>query len=208
VEGYEIWNEPNFAHFWPDQSYAPQRLGAMYLAAQAQIKAADPDGRVVLGGLSPPGVGGFVRRLVAAHPSLDSHLEAVGFHPYGGGSNGGLEITYERIRTLRTALESLEPAREIPIEVTETGWAVPWTSEAWRGNRLKALAIELPRSNCDVTRFIVYDWKSSNTGSSPEGYFGIAAPDGAPTESALAFSAGIATARASTTKSPPTLPIC
>jgi hypothetical protein len=198
VEAYEIWNEPNFTHFWPDQSYAPQRLGAMYLQAQARIKAADPKGRVVLGGLSAENVSEFMTRLMAAHPQLHSDLEAVGFHPYGGGSNGGLEITYERIRTLRATLGQLVPVRSVPIEITETGWAVPWTPEAWRVERLRALATGLPHSNCDITRFIVYDWKSSNTGSSPEGYFGIVSPDGTPTASALAFSEAISAARAGT----------
>jgi hypothetical protein len=201
VEAYEIWNEPNFTHFWPDQSYAPQRLGTMYLAAQARIKAADPRGRVVLGGLSSTGVSEFVTRLLAAHPRLGGRLEAVGFHPYGGGSNGGLELTYERIHTLRATLAQLLPKRHVPIEITETGWAVPWTLEVWRAERLRALATELPRSNCDITRFIVYDWKSTNTGSSPEGYFGIATPAGTPTASALAFSAGIGAARAGAAKS-------
>jgi hypothetical protein len=208
VEAYEIWNEPNFAHFWPDQSYAPRRLGAMYLAAQALIKAADPSGRVVLGGLNPEGASDFVTRLMAAQPRLNIHLEAIGFHPYGGGPDGDLEITYERIRALRRLLDHLVPARYIPIEITETGWAVPWTPETWRSARLQALAIELPHSNCDITRLIVYDWISTDTGSSPEGYFGIATPDGTPTASALAFGAGIATAREAAVKSAPTFQIC
>jgi hypothetical protein len=210
VENYEIWNEPNFPHFWPDQSYAPQRLGAMYLEAQARIKVADPSARVVLGGLSSEEVTGFLTRLLEAHPLLGKRLEAVGFHPYGGGPNGGLQLTFARISTLRSILHRLVPDRSIPIEITETGWAVPWTSEAWRGERLQTLATELPRSNCDITRFIVYDWESTDTGPSPEGYFGIALPDGTPSASALAFSAGIAAARttAVATTPVPTFPIC
>jgi hypothetical protein len=208
VENYEIWNEPNFAHFWPDQSYAPQRLGAMYLEAQARIKVADSSARTVLGGLSSEEVTDFVTRFLEAHPRLSDRLEAVGFHPYGGGPSGGLQVTFARISTLRSVLHRLVPARSIPIEITETGWAVPWTSEAWRGERLQSLATELPRSNCNVTRFIVYDWESTDTGASPEDYFGIAHPDGTPTASALAFSAGIATARASAVRSAPTFQIC
>jgi hypothetical protein len=209
VENYEIWNEPNFTHFWPDQSYAPQRLGAMYLEAQARIKASDPSGRTVLGGLSSEEQTGCVTRLLEAYPRLGARLEAVGFHPYGGGPSGGLQITFARIGTLRSVLHRLVPARSIPIEITETGWAVPWTPEAWRSERLQALATELPRSNCDVTRFIVYDWESTDVGPSPEDYFGIAGPGGAPTASAQAFSAGIAAARASAARSSaPTLQIC
>lgn len=195
VQNYEIWNEPNVARFWPEQSYAPQRLALMYLAAQAQIKAADRSAQVVLGGLSIIGLDGFLVRMVHAQPRLVRQLEAVGFHPYGGGVAGGLQTTYARIRTLRSTLNHLFPMRSVPIEITETGWAVPWVPEPWRSQRLQRLAVELPRSNCDVTRFIVYAWTSTDSGPSPEAYFGIAHTDGTFTESALAFSAGIASVR-------------
>jgi hypothetical protein len=195
VQDYEIWNEPNVPRFWPQQSYAPQRLAAMYIAAQARIKAVDPSARVVLGGLSVIGVEGFLARMVQVRPLLASRLEAVGFHPYGGGANGGLQTTYERIRTLRATLSRLIPGRSVPMEITETGWAVPWVPESWRSQRLQQLAIELPRSNCNVSRFIVYSWTSTYSGPSPEDYFGIAHVGGALTESALALRTGIASTR-------------
>ncbi|HEY3827967.1 MAG TPA: hypothetical protein VGL57_02105 [Solirubrobacteraceae bacterium] len=197
IENYEIWNEPNFSHFWPEQSYAPERLAEMYLESQARIKKVDPTASVVLGGLVTEGVEGFLGRMVRARPRMLRGLEAVGFHPYGGGPDGGLQTTYANIRILRTALDRLFPGRSVPMEITETGWAVPPTPEAWRSARLQRLALELPRSNCNITRFIVFDWTSVASGASLSAGFGIASSDGVMTESALALKAAIASVLAS-----------
>jgi hypothetical protein len=204
VEDYEIWNEPNNSHFWPDQSYAPERMAKMYLAAQAQIKSADPSAHVVVGGLAVPGAEDFLARMVLAQPRLRKRLEAVGFHPYGGGPNGGLQITYEEIRSLRSSLSKLVTAYSVPIEVTEAGWAVPPTPEAWRSQRLQRLAIELPLSNCNVTRFIAFSWTSEESEPSIEADYGIVRADGTPTESELALHEGISMMRTATG---PTAPV-
>jgi hypothetical protein len=198
IGDYEIWNEPNVAHFWPDQSYAPARMAKMYLAAQAQIKRADPSAHVVVGGLAVAGAEGFLARMVRAQPRLRKRLEAVGFHPYGGGPNGGLQITYAEIRSLRSSLSKLVTAYSVPIEVTETGWAVPPTPEAWRSQRLQRLAVELPLSTCNVTRFIAFSWTSEESESSIEDGYGIVRADGTPTESELALREGISMMRTAT----------
>ena len=125
VANYEIWNEPNVHHFWPEQSYAASRLARMYSSAQTQIDAIDPTAQVVLGGLSAIGLKGFLTRMMRAQPALHDRLEAVGFHPYGGGDHAGVATTYARIRALRAILHHLVPERQVPIEITETGWAVP-----------------------------------------------------------------------------------
>ncbi len=88
VHAYEVWNEPNVVRFWPDQSYAPERLARMYLAARRQIRAVDPGARVVVGGLSAIGVERFLARMLRARPGLAGRLDAVGFHPYGGARTG------------------------------------------------------------------------------------------------------------------------
>jgi len=195
VHDYEIWNEPNVAHFWSDQASAPARLAAMYLAARKHVRAVDRSARVVLGGLSAVGVDAFLTAMAQARPQLVGQLDAVGFHPYGGGPNGGLQVTYDRIRALRAALTRSFPGRRVPIEITETGWAVPPTPEAWRADRLRQLALELPRSNCDVTRLIVHTWTSLDAGASPEAWFGIAQPDGTLSPSGVAFQQAIALMR-------------
>jgi hypothetical protein len=185
VQNYEIWNEPNFSHFWPQQSYAPARLGAMYLESQRQIHRADADASVVLGGLAAAGSATFLSQLLSAHPTLLERLQAVGLHPYGGGADGGLELTYARIESLRSALDRLWPDRSVPIEVTEIGWAVPPTPEDWRSWRLRRLVVELPRSDCDISRLVVFSWLGDP--ATTEAGFGIATPDGTLTPAGRSF---------------------
>jgi hypothetical protein len=195
VANYEIWNEPNVPHFWPGQSYAPDRLARMYLGARTQVEAVDPSAQVVLGGLSAIGVKGFLAQMVRAQPRLRERLEAVGFHPYGGGDHAGLSTTYSRIRVLRAALDRLVPSHSVPIEITETGWAVPPIPESWRSRRLARLATELPNSNCNVTRFIVFDWRNDNASPASTKGFGIVRANGSLTPSARALERAIASMR-------------
>ncbi len=196
VANYEIWNEPNVPHFWPGQAYAPGRLARMYLSSQALVNTVDPSAQIVLGGLSAIGVERFLTRMVRAQPALRERLAAVGFHPYGGGDHAGLTTTYNRIRALRGALTRLVPERQVPIEVTETGWAVPPIPEAWRTRRLERLATELPASNCGVTRFIVFDWRNDASSPASTAGFGIVRTNGSWTRSARALSRAIAQMRA------------
>ena len=206
MHAYEIWNEPNVKRFWPDQSYAPERLARMYLAARRQVRAVDPAARVVVGGLSAIGVERFLARMLRARPGLAARLDAVGFHPYGGGPDGGLETTYARLRTLRSALDRLVPdGADVPIEITETGWAARYVPESWRAKRLRRLAFELPRSDCNVTRFIVHTWISAEAGPSPEDWFGIAHRDGRLAASGRAFRAAVRDMRTSQRVPAPTI---
>jgi hypothetical protein len=196
VRTYEIWNEPNLQRFWHSSEPAPAWLAAMYLDARAQIKTADRSARVAVGGLSVGGPGltdpeQFLALMVRAHPRLVGHIDAVGLHPYGD----TLQATYAAIRAMRRELGRLFGSRRVPIEVTEVGWAVPPVPETSRAAWLARLATDLPRSNCDVTRLIVHTWTSTESGTSPEAWYGIAQPNGALGPSAQAYRAAIATAR-------------
>ncbi|MBA2348543.1 MAG: cellulase family glycosylhydrolase [Solirubrobacterales bacterium] len=51
VHLYEVWNEPNLARFWPSGPN-PAEYVALLRAAHPAIKAADPEARIILGGLS------------------------------------------------------------------------------------------------------------------------------------------------------------
>jgi len=187
VTSYEIWNEPNVEKFFPGQATAPERYADLFVAAAAAVRRADPAGRPVIGGLSSVNVGEFIRRMAARQPALWSHVSAVAYHPYGGSA----ATSFDRINTLRGALRLLGVG-QLPIEVTETGWAVPPTTEAHRAAQMRALAEGLPGSGCGVTRFIPYTWVTTEIAAEdPEQWFGIANLDGSLKPSGEAYRSAV-----------------
>jgi hypothetical protein len=53
VASYSIWNEPNWRTWMVPRRSAPARYRAIYTAAYAAVKKADPSARVLLGELAP-----------------------------------------------------------------------------------------------------------------------------------------------------------
>jgi polysaccharide biosynthesis protein PslG len=180
VTSYEIWNEENSTVFWRPQDDAPERYADLYMAARDAIKAVDSQADVVVGGLALGGYGGgadeitFLQRMFAHRPDLKDHVDGVGLHPY----QADVADTEMRIARFRQALDQLA-GPQVPIEVTEVGWATTAVSDADRGADLAQLAQDLPRSDCNIDRFIPYTWiTEEQDGSNSEQWFGIANADG------------------------------
>ena len=87
VQHWEIWNEPNLSGFWatgPD----PAAYTALLQASYPAVKAGDPNGVVVTGGLAPAGVHDadhyppldFLKAMYAA--GAHGYFDAFGMHPY------------------------------------------------------------------------------------------------------------------------------
>jgi hypothetical protein len=87
VKHWEIWNEPNLRGFWasgPD----PAAYTALLQASYPAVKAGDPDGLVITGGLAPAGVRDadryppldFLKEMYAA--GAHGYFDAFGMHPY------------------------------------------------------------------------------------------------------------------------------
>jgi hypothetical protein len=170
VQTFEVWNEPNLEQFWPTVKGAADRYGELLAATLPAIRAADPSGHVVVGGLSPTGLVEFLNEIEARNPGLIAQANAVAFHPYGTtfANTGG------RIRVLREWLDQ-HGDDSLPIEITETGWATPPLSEAERATRMRTLVQGLATSSCDITRIIPYTWLTfEREASNPEEWFGIA----------------------------------
>ncbi len=195
VQTYEIWNEPNLADFWPDTSGAAARYGDLLAATAPAIRAADPDGNVVVGGLSPTGLTDFLNGIEARRPGLIAEMDAVAFHPYGT----TFANTGARVRVLREWLDQ-HGAATLPIEVTETGWATPPLPEADRATRMANLVRGLTQSTCGITRIIPYTWMTfESEESNPEEWFGIARGDGSVKPTGIALTAAIASVLAGAT---------
>ena len=188
VTDYEIWNEENSGTFMHPQTSAPEAYADLYMAARSAIKAVDPQASVVVGGLALGEQNGtdeaqFIQRMYAHRPDLRGNVDGVGLHPY----QPTVADTYARIASFRQALDQVA-GPDVPIEITELGWATTAVPEAQRASDLQTMAEQLPRSDCNVTRFLPYTWLTQETDSSnPEDWFGIWNHDGTGKPSGIAY---------------------
>lgn len=198
VTSYEVWNEPNLDDFWPDAVGAADRYADLLAVTAPALRAADPSGRVVVGGLSPTDLVTFLDEVEARRPGLIASADAVAFHPYGTTWTN----TGARIALLRDWLDAHGAAR-LPIEVTETGWATPPLPEETRAARMATAVEGLPTSSCDVTRFIAHTWLTPDVDpADPNDYFGIADADASLKPTGVAFADALAAVEAGTAPVP------
>ncbi|MEY2399578.1 MAG: polysaccharide biosynthesis protein PslG [Actinomycetota bacterium] len=80
VHAYEVWNEPNYSHFWPSGPSAADYT-TMLRAAYPAIKSADPSATVLMGGLSRNDYT-FLQAMYAA--GARPYFDAAAVHPYTG----------------------------------------------------------------------------------------------------------------------------
>jgi polysaccharide biosynthesis protein PslG len=212
VTDYEIWNEENSTAFWPSQADAPERYADLYALARSAIRAVDPQARVVIGGLAlvnPPLAEdevGFLRAMLAHRPDLVGQVDGVGLHPY----QPTLFYLYQRLAAFRQAVNQLL-GPSAPIDITEVGWPSTATAEPDRATYLTALATQLPRSDCNVDKLIVYSWTAAERApTEAEEWFGIWNLDGSPKPAGLAYTQAVLSMRGLSARQPPsgTIRLC
>ena len=186
VRTYEVWNEPNSAVFWrprPD----PEAYAALFDATQAAVRRVQPDARMITGGLAPSD--DFVRRMVAARPSLRRTITAVGFHPYGRTP----AVVRAKVRTARAQLDAAGLSA-VPLSLTEFGWALQppddplYVSQDTRARYLVQAARSVATRGCDVDALVVYAWVSSEFNlAHKDDWLGLAKRPAQPTASTDAW---------------------
>jgi hypothetical protein len=145
----------------------------------------------------------FVRRMYAHRPDMYGNVDGVGLHPY----QANVYDTYMRIARFRQGLNQIA-GPQLPIEITEVGWATTAVSEQERANDLYQLATELPRSDCNVTRFLPYTWRTEESNpSDSESWFGIWNRNGTPKPSGQAYLNAVRLMRGMTSTPAPTSPV-
>jgi hypothetical protein len=104
---WEVWNEPNIAPFWDLPN--PAEYGALLEETGSAIRAADPDARVIFGGLAYPSTLGttrlepnaFLRDVIAA-VGLDQ-FDALAVHNYRPNPERAVnELIAGTVETLKT----------------------------------------------------------------------------------------------------------
>jgi hypothetical protein len=191
VTTFEIWNEPDVADFWapaPD----PARYMELYVQSRRAIKAADPQARVLIGGLT--GAPTFLPQLLAARPDARGHIDGVAIHTYSPRPLGALA----EVRDARRALVALGMP-DVALDVTEYGWVSrPVNSNKYappgeRPEFIGSTTSTIARSDCGVGAIVLYAWITPGRNPRAEGdWYGIRSRDGGPTASSRAFARAVA----------------
>jgi polysaccharide biosynthesis protein PslG len=120
VAEWQVWNEPNSPLFWkpkPDPAGYLELLRAFDSAAHD----ADPQARIVLGGLFPTPHGGITMEdfMAALYRSHAARLfDAAAIHPYAANPENALQSTHD----LRDEMDRFGDA-DGGIWISEVGWA-------------------------------------------------------------------------------------
>jgi len=128
VHTYEVWNEPNYANFWPSGTNAADYT-RMLAAASPAIKQADPSATVVLGGLSK---GDYVYLEALYQAGAGAYFDAVAVHPY----TGSVDPTWcwNQAGTTKFALDafcSIEEVRRTMVAYGDSAKSVWLTEFGW-----------------------------------------------------------------------------
>ena len=189
VQTFEIWNEPDNAQFWAPTPNAAA-YAELYQRARDAILAADPTGRVIVGGLTSPS--SFLPEMIAALPQLRGHIDGVGIHPYGDPL-----VLLGKLRAARATIASLRLG-SVPLYVTEFGWTtkppgtVDYAPESARPRYLVATLGTLGHVNCGVAAALLYTWVSpEHDPSNGQDWYGISSPGSTSTPAVAAFAAGL-----------------
>jgi hypothetical protein len=189
VGTYEIWNEPDNSEFWTPGPNAAA-YADLYTAARDAIRAADPDARAIVGGLTHPNT--FLPAMLAARPGLHGQLDGVAVHPYGNPL-----VVLGKLRSDRATLDRLALSA-VPLYVTEFGWTTSpagtlnYAPAERRPRYIEATTAALGHLDCGVAAVTLYTWITPQRNPADrEDWYGIDGLDGSPTASSRAFAQGV-----------------
>ncbi|GEE00912.1 hypothetical protein nbrc107696_13580 [Gordonia spumicola] len=122
VTRHEVWNEPNLQAFWGMYQPNAAEYTALLKASYTAIKAVQPSGTVVAGGLSPDaGAANFVKGMYAA--GAKGFFDAAAMHPYVFPK--GIDVTpngWSELKDIRSVMVASGDADK-KIWLTEMGAA-------------------------------------------------------------------------------------
>jgi len=166
---WEIWNEPNNAHFWEPQP-DPVAYTALALAATRAIKAVDPDA-VVVGPASALVDLNFLR--ACGEAGLFGLWDGVSVHPY---RRTEPETAAQDFREARALLRRYTPPGRTPpaLLVGEWGYSLGWADMDEDRQAAYAARMELADLAAGVPLTIWYDWRDDGADLyNPEHHFGL-----------------------------------
>ncbi len=177
INYWEIWNEPNLESFWlgTDEEYAEY----LQMAAD-KIREANPEARIVLGGLSGVDTD-FLEQIY--NTISEDYFDVVAVHPYrviNGDFNYSPEYTTSGLNTLLTDLRNLNrflrsaDDADKPIWITEMGWTTypEGINKKAQANLILRAGIQALTSD-SVEKIFWYEFRNSADNDYLESNFGL-----------------------------------
>jgi hypothetical protein len=169
ITDWQIWNEPNLTRYWNVAPWAPSYV-SLLKAANAALKAADPNSRTILAGL--PNESWLALREIYDQGGRGA-FDVVALHPYTGHPANVVKL-------VRFARKEMRPRGDsrIPVWVTELSWPAAVgktdttagfeTNEKGQARRLAAGLALLARERrvLNIGRVYWYTWLSAEGSSS------------------------------------------
>ena len=194
VRAVEAWNEENNPNFFSPAN-DPAVYYGMYQAAQQDAHALMGDAvQVIFGGVLDAGLDPmpWLAQLSAQHPGAFATIDAFGYHPY----LYALPTIVQHLEAIRVFLDE-QGATNVPISITEVGDNSGFSPEQeWAGTAYR-LANSLPDSGCDVNMLVLHAWEGDDPQTpdeDSEGWYTLATPQGALTQTGQAFASGASAA--------------
>lgn len=189
VEGYEIWNEPNLARFWPTPSV--ESYAEMLTLTAPLLRRIDPGAEVVSAGLAPAedraGYSIELERYLRELYELDAlrDVTAVGIHPYSFPelpSGSARWNTFAQLPRIQAIMRN-HGDDERQIWLTEYG--APSAGDEGVGTTMQARmvveALQLAAANPHLGPIYMYTMYDIDLGSAdPESHFGLLYGPGQP----------------------------
>ena len=195
VSAWEIWNEENIHAFWQPEPSAEDYV-ALLAAASPEVRAADPEAAVVMGGVA--GLGSDYLDACLGLGAAD-YVDAIAYHPYAEtiGEEGQPEEDEfrpkERLcRDLLAFVRGLvgqHTAKDLEVWITEVGWTTcaeipPGVDEDTQADYMLRTLINY--ASTDVDRVIWFNLRDTHLNDQDR--YGLLAQDLSPKPSYLFFS--------------------
>lgn len=145
-----LFNEPNHSHEWGGE-LSPEEYGDVALAYLKALHTADSDYIVMLAGMDIAAASNgedmdayeFYHRMITAHPTLVSQIDALSSHAYPNPGFKGSPYATGRLSILGyewelELLNTLGVQKKLPVFITETGWTHNGTDTAAIGEKFRA----------------------------------------------------------------------
>jgi hypothetical protein len=149
IKYFEVWNEPNVAHFWPPAPN-PQNYFLLLKEAYQACKKANPESFIL--GCCTSGVDlKFIETVLSLGGS--SYMDGISVHPYVAPLSPEKGVLKEKILELKKLMDKYGMG-EKEFWVTEIGWT---TSSGYPGVTIEAQANFLLRSYIELLATNVVD---------------------------------------------------